>query len=54
MDTLSPHARDAAPPKGRQRMTRLRLMLLALSMSMWALVIGIRLFRSMNRNVYPM
>ncbi len=44
MDTLSPHARDAAPPVGRQRMTRLRLMLLALSMSLWALVIGIRLF----------
>ncbi|HEY7516398.1 MAG TPA: penicillin-binding protein 2, partial [Vicinamibacteria bacterium] len=43
MDPLAPHPSDA-PPVGRQRMARLRLMLLALSMSLWALVIGIRLF----------
>jgi cell division protein FtsI (penicillin-binding protein 3) len=44
MEPLSPRTHDATLPAGRQRMTRLRLMLLALSMSLWALVIGIRLF----------
>jgi cell division protein FtsI (penicillin-binding protein 3) len=44
MEPLTPRAHDPAFPAGRQSRTRLRLMLLALSMSLWALVIGIRLF----------
>jgi cell division protein FtsI (penicillin-binding protein 3) len=39
---LSPHGPDGR--EARERMTRLRLMLLALSISLWALVITIRLF----------
>ncbi len=33
----------SAPPPGPDRMTRLRLMLLALAVSLWAVVIGVRL-----------
>ena len=43
MDPLSPHPHDSGRTSGGQRMTRLRLMLLALSVSLWGLVIGIRL-----------
>ena len=42
--TLSPHAMGTEGRTARERMTRLRLMLLALSISLWALVITIRLF----------
>ncbi len=45
MDPHSPQPHDSGPHSGRQRMTRLRLMLLALTVSLWALVIGIRLFQ---------
>ena len=38
-----PHASYADAAKPRERRTRLRLMLLALTVSLWALVIGIRL-----------
>jgi len=41
---LSPHAMGPDGRETRERMTRLRLMLLALSISLWALVIAIRLF----------
>ena len=41
---LSPHAMGPDGREARERMTRLRLMLLALSISLWALVITIRLF----------
>jgi cell division protein FtsI (penicillin-binding protein 3) len=41
---LSPHAMGPDGRDARERMTRLRLMLLALSISLWALVITIRLF----------
>jgi cell division protein FtsI (penicillin-binding protein 3) len=41
---LSPHAMGPDGREVRERMTRLRLMLLALSISLWALVITIRLF----------
>lgn len=41
---LSTHAMGAEGHEARDRMTRLRLMLLALSISLWALVIVVRLF----------
>ncbi|HSB60266.1 MAG TPA: penicillin-binding transpeptidase domain-containing protein, partial [Vicinamibacteria bacterium] len=46
MDTqaLSPHAGGPEGREARERMTRLRLMLLALSTSLWALAIVVRLF----------
>ncbi len=55
MDPHSPkHPHDSGPHFGRQRMTRLRLMLLALSVSLWALVIGIRLLhlQVLERSAY--
>ena len=42
--TLSPHRMGTEGRTVRERMTRLRVMLLALSVSLWALVIAIRLF----------
>jgi cell division protein FtsI (penicillin-binding protein 3) len=44
MEPLGARSHDQALSPVRQRGTRLRLMLLALSMSLWALVIAIRLF----------
>jgi cell division protein FtsI (penicillin-binding protein 3) len=44
MDRPSLAPPEPGPAASRERLTRLRLMLLALSVSLWAVVIGVRLF----------